>query len=160
MKDCRCDSAPISARLHNIERRIEWAESHAQWSRDAVGIDPHLARPRERTVVIEQHDRLIRLSRRARGDMIERTRLINRRRERARGPLIETLDGVRDSPLERSHRAFRRTCSLAVGRSAGARGARQRGGSYPHRHQEKRDGGQREDCASPQAPASYIETTS
>jgi hypothetical protein len=73
--------------------------------------------------------------------------------------VVESLRLIEDRPLERPHRAFGGAGPIGIGSHVRAGGARQRRCSDPDRDEKKRDRGQREDCASPQAPASYMEAT-
>jgi hypothetical protein len=73
---------------------------------------------------------------------------------------VEAADCFRDSTLEGASRTFLRAGELAVGSGVCACGPRKRRRPDPHRNQEKRDRGQAEDCASPQAASSYIQVTS
>jgi hypothetical protein len=96
----------------------------------------------------------LRSTRREKG---ERARNIGWRAKRAICPLLESGNDVGKRLLERSNRALRHILA-PVGAFADFRSRKDRS-SHPDRNEKKRDCAQREDCASPQAPASYIQTT-
>jgi len=154
------DSAPISTSSHHVERGIKGTEGDADRGGERVRIDSHFAGPRERTIVLEEHDRFSILSRCPRCEVPKGALYIDRSAECAARLFVEALNRIRDRSLERPHRCFRGPRLVAVGGDVNVRGAGEGGSSDPHRNQKKRDRGQREDCASPQGPASYIEATS
>jgi len=73
---------------------------------------------------------------------------------------VEAFNRIRDRSRKRPDRCFRDPRLLAVGSDVEVSGTREGGSSDPQRNQKKRDRRHREDCASPQGPASYIEATS
>jgi hypothetical protein len=160
MQHDRRDSAPISTSSYHVERGIKGAEGDADWGGERVRIDSHFAGPREGPIVLEEHDRFSFLSRCPRREVPEGALCIDRSAERACRLFVEALNRIRDRSLERPHRYFHGTRLLGVGSAVDVGGPRKGGSSDPHRNQKKRDRGQREDCASPQGPASYIEATS
>ena len=110
--------------------------------------------------MLEEHDRFSFLSRCPRCEVRKGALYICRSAECAGRLFVEALNRIRDRSLECPDCRFRGPRLLAVGSDVDVSGAREGGSSDPQRNQKKRDRGQREDCASPQAPASYIEATS
>ena len=154
------DGAPISTSPYHVERGIKRAERDADRGGKRVRIDSHFAGPREGTTVLEEHDRFSFLSRCPRCEVPKGALYIDRSVERAARLLVEALNRIRDRSLKCPDCGFRGSRLLAVGSAVDVSGAREGGSSDPHGNQKKRDRGQREDCASPQGPASYIEATS
>ena len=154
------DSAPISTSSYRVERGIKRAEGDADRVGERVRIDSHFAGPREGPIVLEEHHRFSFLLRCPRCEVPEGALCIDRSAECAGRLFVETLNRIGDRSLERPHRYFRGRRLVGIGSDVDVGGAREGGSSDPHRNQKKRDRGQREDCASPQGPASYIEATS
>ncbi len=146
--------------FHDVERGIERAEAHADRCPQCVGIDSHLTGPRERAILVDEHHRLSILTRCPRSDVRESGFGIGRSIEGAARLFVESLHLIGDRPLERPYRAIGGGGLFGVASQVRAGGTGQRRCSDPDRDEKKRDRSHREDCASPQAPASYIETTS
>jgi len=93
MENHGCHRAPVAANSCDVDCRVERIESYIHWVRQRIWIDSHLAGPRERMTMIEQHHRFgmfgIALWS-AVGEKRERARYIRRSVEGADGPILET----------------------------------------------------------------------
>lgn len=143
--------------LDDVERRVKRTKGYAHWILHRTGVDPNLARPCEWDSVGEENDRLIVSLRCPRGEKRERAGDIRWSTQRAIRPLLQAGNDIREGLLEASNGALRHILA-PVRVLADFRPWKDRR-SHPDRDEKKRDCAQREDCASPQAPASYIQTT-
>jgi hypothetical protein len=159
VEDNRSNRAPVALCADDVHGRVERTKSHADRRRHSIGVNPRPACPRERDSMIEESHGLAISLWRSVCEERKRSGDIGWGVQRSIGALLEPRDNIGKRSLERPHRALSRVAAATVGRVFADVRSRKDRSSHPDRDQKKRDCAQREDCASPQAPASYIQTT-
>jgi hypothetical protein len=109
--------------------------------------------------VIEDHHRFAIPLRRPAVEEREGLRHVRGGIERTGRTIVQTLERFGQGPLEGANGAFRSPSALGFVPGRAPRGSWDCWSSDPNRDEKEGDRRQREDCASSQAPASYIQTT-